>query len=84
MGPWYGFYSAGLHASSTVSFASPFFFQRSDVSFFPETQSHAFTHLSFALSVGLCAYNFFRSIMLDPGTCPKPANDAELKAVSIP
>lgn len=47
-----------------------------------ETQSHAFTHLSFALTVGLCAYNFFRAISLDPGTCPKPSSDAELKSVS--
>lgn len=28
-----------------------------------------------------CAYNFFRAITLDPGTCPKPTNDAELKSV---
>ncbi|KAI0341166.1 zf-DHHC-domain-containing protein [Trametopsis cervina] len=46
-----------------------------------QTQSHAFTHLVFALSFGLCAYNFFRSISLDPGTCPKPASDAELKSI---
>jgi hypothetical protein len=35
----------------------------------------------FALSVGLCSYNFFRAITLDPGTCPKPASDDELKSV---
>jgi hypothetical protein len=52
-----------------------------DISF-SETSSHAFTHLSFALIVGLCAYNFFRAITLDPGTCPKPTSDAELKSVS--
>ncbi|KII90100.1 hypothetical protein PLICRDRAFT_579390 [Plicaturopsis crispa FD-325 SS-3] len=46
-----------------------------------QTQSHAFTHLSFALSFGLCVYNFFRAITLDPGTCPKPASDAELKTI---
>ncbi|KAJ6626002.1 hypothetical protein B0H10DRAFT_569190 [Mycena sp. CBHHK59/15] len=46
-----------------------------------QTQSHAFTHLLFALCVGLCAYNFFRAVMLDPGTCPKPASDAELKSI---
>ncbi|KAJ7457064.1 hypothetical protein FB451DRAFT_1047570, partial [Mycena latifolia] len=45
------------------------------------TQSHAFTHLLFALCVGLCAYNFFRAVTLDPGTCPKPASDAELKSI---
>ena len=50
---------------------------------FTETQSHAFSHLIFALSFGLCAYNFFRSISLDPGTCPKPASDAELKSVRV-
>ncbi|KAJ7161092.1 hypothetical protein C8R46DRAFT_904856 [Mycena filopes] len=48
---------------------------------FAETQSHAFTHLLFGLSVGLCAYNFFRAVTLDPGTCPKPASDAELKSI---
>ncbi|KAK7684441.1 hypothetical protein QCA50_012388 [Cerrena zonata] len=46
-----------------------------------QTQSHAFSHLIFALSFGLCAYNFFRAISLDPGTCPKPASDAELKSI---
>ncbi|KAJ7735914.1 ankyrin repeat-containing domain protein [Mycena metata] len=46
-----------------------------------QTQSHAFTHLLFGLSVGLCAYNFFRAVTLDPGTCPKPASDAELKSI---
>ncbi|KAI0087499.1 ankyrin [Irpex rosettiformis] len=46
-----------------------------------QTQSHAFTHLTFAISFGLCAYNFFRAISLDAGTCPKPASDAELKSI---
>lgn len=46
-----------------------------------ETQSHAISHLMFALTVGLCAYNFFRAITLDPGTCPKPTSDEELKSV---
>ncbi|THH12426.1 hypothetical protein EW146_g7710 [Bondarzewia mesenterica] len=46
-----------------------------------ETESHAFTHLSFALIFGLCAYNFFRSITLDPGACPTPTSDAELKSI---
>ncbi|KAI0791075.1 palmitoyltransferase AKR1 [Abortiporus biennis] len=46
-----------------------------------QTQSHAFSHLTFALTFGLCAYNFFRAISLDPGTCPKPASDAELKSI---
>lgn len=46
-----------------------------------QTQSHAFTHLMFAISLGLCAYNFFRAISLDPGTCPKPTSDAELKSI---
>lgn len=48
-----------------------------------EAHSHPFSHLIFALNFGLCAYNFFRAIFLDAGTCPKPANDAELKAVSL-
>ena len=47
-----------------------------------ETQYHSFAHLMFALAVGLCAYNFFRSVTLDPGTCPKPTSDEELKSVS--
>ncbi|KAF8182894.1 hypothetical protein BJ912DRAFT_561132 [Pholiota molesta] len=46
-----------------------------------QTQFHSLAHLMFALSVGLCAYNFFRSITLDPGTCPKPASDEELKSI---
>jgi hypothetical protein len=47
-----------------------------------ETQYHSFAHLMFALAVGLCAYNFFRAVTLDPGTCPKPTSDEELKSVS--
>ncbi|OBZ74694.1 Palmitoyltransferase AKR1 [Grifola frondosa] len=46
-----------------------------------QTQSHPFSHLIFAISFGLCAYNFFRAISLDAGTCPKPSNDAELKLI---
>ncbi|KAG6890142.1 hypothetical protein C0995_011435 [Termitomyces sp. Mi166 len=46
-----------------------------------QTQSHAFTHFSFAITVGLCVYNFFRSVTLDPGTCPRPANDGELRSI---
>jgi len=45
------------------------------------TESHAFAHLIFALSFGLCAYNFFRAMTLDPGTCPVPTSDAELKSI---
>lgn len=48
-----------------------------------ETPEHSFIHLAFALVFGLCAYNFFRAITLDPGACPKPANDGELKAVCV-
>ncbi|TCD60700.1 palmitoyltransferase akr1 [Steccherinum ochraceum] len=46
-----------------------------------QAHSHPFSHLIFALNFGLCAYNFFRAIFLDAGTCPKPQNDAELKAI---
>ncbi|TFK18935.1 zf-DHHC-domain-containing protein [Coprinopsis marcescibilis] len=46
-----------------------------------QQQSHPIGHLFFALSVGLCAYNFFRAITLDPGTCPKPSSDEELKQI---
>ncbi|KAI5115998.1 hypothetical protein M0805_009257 [Coniferiporia weirii] len=45
-----------------------------------QTQHHPFVHLTFALAYGLCAYNFVRSITLDAGTCPKPANEGELRA----
>ncbi|KAH7107873.1 ankyrin [Auriculariales sp. MPI-PUGE-AT-0066] len=38
-------------------------------------------HLAFGICLALCAYNFFRATTLDPGTCPKPANDAELKSI---
>ena len=46
-----------------------------------ETDSHAFAYLIFALSFGLCAYNFFRAMTLDPGTCATPKSVAELKSV---
>ncbi|KAF8272664.1 hypothetical protein EI94DRAFT_1795860 [Lactarius quietus] len=46
-----------------------------------ETDSHGFAHLIFALSFGLCAYNFFRAMTLDPGTCLTPKSDAELKSI---
>ncbi|KAI9058689.1 ankyrin [Trametes sanguinea] len=46
-----------------------------------QTESHPFIHLTLAITIGLCAYNFFRAITLDPGTCPKPSSDAELKSV---
>lgn len=46
-----------------------------------QTQSHAFTHLILALTFGICAYNFFRAITIDPGSCPKPTSDAELKSI---
>ncbi|KAG7087803.1 hypothetical protein E1B28_013744 [Marasmius oreades] len=45
------------------------------------TQSHPFTNLTFAIVTGLCVYNFCRAVMLDPGTCPKPASDGELKSI---
>lgn len=48
-----------------------------------ETSEHAFIHLAFALVFGLCVYNFFRAITLDPGACPRPANDGELKSVRV-
>lgn len=40
------------------------------------------TNLAFALSFMICCYCFFRSVMLDPGACPKPADESELKSVS--
>ncbi|KAI9507933.1 palmitoyltransferase AKR1 [Russula earlei] len=48
---------------------------------FQQAESYAFVHLIFALSFGLCAYNFFRAMILDPGTCPAPTSDAELKSI---
>jgi hypothetical protein len=59
-----------LFVPSTLSYDEP-----------AETQPHAFTHLLFALSFGLSAYNFFRAVTLDPGTAPKPSSDDEMKAV---
>ncbi|KAG8912287.1 palmitoyltransferase akr1 [Tulasnella sp. 408] len=47
----------------------------------PITQGHAFAHLFYAIMWMLCAYNFFRAVTLDPGTCPKPANEQELKLI---
>ncbi|KAL4077498.1 hypothetical protein J3A83DRAFT_4214067 [Scleroderma citrinum] len=46
-----------------------------------QTPDHPFIHLAFALNFGLCIYNFFRAITLDPGACPRPVNDGELKAI---
>jgi hypothetical protein len=46
------------------------------------SESHPFVHLCFALAFGLSAYNFFRAVTLDAGTCPKPSSDDELKTVS--
>ncbi|KAF8438462.1 DHHC palmitoyltransferase-domain-containing protein [Boletus edulis BED1] len=46
-----------------------------------EMPEHSYIHLTFAVAFGLCAYNFFRAITLDPGVCPRPANDGELKAI---
>ncbi|KAF8265390.1 DHHC palmitoyltransferase-domain-containing protein [Lactarius quietus] len=46
-----------------------------------QIDSHGFAHLIFALSFCLCAYNFFRAMTLDPGTCPTPKSDAELKSI---
>ena len=71
------------HASCATSAHFLFHLAR-DASFklSAETQYHSFAHLMFALAVGLCAYNFFRSVTLDPGTCPKPTSDEELKSVS--
>jgi palmitoyltransferase ZDHHC13/17 len=46
-----------------------------------DTPGYALTNLSFALTFMLCAYNFFRAITLDPGYCPKPVNDGELKEI---
>ncbi|KAK2460369.1 hypothetical protein APHAL10511_007534 [Amanita phalloides] len=47
----------------------------------PNTQGHPFIHFMFAITLGLCAYNFFRAMTLDPGTCPKPTSDGELKSI---
>ncbi|KAF8310689.1 hypothetical protein DL93DRAFT_1583077 [Clavulina sp. PMI_390] len=47
----------------------------------PNTQGYAFTHLIFVASLLLCSYNFFRSVTLDPGTCPKPSSESELRSI---
>ncbi|KAK7045356.1 palmitoyltransferase akr1 [Paramarasmius palmivorus] len=38
-------------------------------------------NFAFIVSASLCVYNFIRAITLDPGTCPKPASEEELKSV---
>ena len=48
-----------------------------------ETDFHAFAYLIFALSFGLCAYNFFCAMTVDPGTYHTPKSDAELKSVVV-
>nr|GAT47946.1 palmitoyltransferase akr1 [Mycena chlorophos] len=45
------------------------------------TPDHSFAHFGFALAFMLCAYNFFRAVTLDPGVCPVPNSDAELKSI---
>ncbi|KAF9516731.1 hypothetical protein BS47DRAFT_627934 [Hydnum rufescens UP504] len=47
----------------------------------PNTPGHALAHLAFAISFVLCSYNFFRAVTLDPGTCPKPASESELRTI---
>ena len=47
------------------------------------TQGHAKAHLFYAVMWMLCAYNLFRAITLDPGTCPKSSNEEELKMVTV-
>ncbi|KAF7343180.1 Palmitoyltransferase [Mycena venus] len=46
-----------------------------------QTESHVLLHLLFGLCVGICAYSFFRVVTLDPGTCPKPTSNGELKSI---
>lgn len=43
--------------------------------------AHAFGDLVFALTFGLCGYNFFRAITLDPGSPPNPSGRAELREI---
>ncbi|KZT58161.1 zf-DHHC-domain-containing protein [Calocera cornea HHB12733] len=45
------------------------------------TPGYAVTNLCFGFCFLLCCYNFFRSVTLDPGACPKPADEAELKSI---
>lgn len=44
---------------------------------------HSFAHLIYFLSASLCAYNFFRAITLDAGSCPRPGSESEMKSVSL-
>ena len=46
-----------------------------------QTQAHTMAHFVFAISFGLCVYNFFRAVTLEAGSCPKPASDNELKTI---
>ncbi|KIM24461.1 hypothetical protein M408DRAFT_231928 [Serendipita vermifera MAFF 305830] len=45
------------------------------------TPGSATANLVFAILFILCAYNFFRAITLDAGTCPTPAGEEEKKLV---
>jgi len=69
-------YFAGIITGSMIWVAWAWF-----TSLVHNTPGYALTNLSFALVFMLCAYNFFRAITLDPGYCPKPMNDAELKEI---
>ncbi|KAB5589874.1 hypothetical protein CTheo_6694 [Ceratobasidium theobromae] len=42
---------------------------------------HSLAHLLYFVSASLCAYNFFRSITLDPGTCQRPGSMGEMKSI---
>ncbi|KDQ08952.1 hypothetical protein BOTBODRAFT_540043 [Botryobasidium botryosum FD-172 SS1] len=45
------------------------------------TPGYSIANLLYVIMWSFCAYNFFRAITLDPGTCSKPGSDAELKSV---
>ncbi|KAG8697975.1 palmitoyltransferase akr1, partial [Ceratobasidium sp. 395] len=47
----------------------------------PALPDHSLAHLIYFLSASLCAYNFFRAITLDPGTCPRPGSEGEMKSI---
>ncbi|KAG8709674.1 palmitoyltransferase akr1 [Ceratobasidium sp. 394] len=47
----------------------------------PALPDHSLAHLIYFLSAALCAYNFFRAITLDPGTCPRPGSESEMKSI---
>ncbi|KAG8879379.1 palmitoyltransferase akr1, partial [Tulasnella sp. 331] len=73
-------YFAGIIAASIFWVAEAWLTRLLPVT---KNQGYAFAHLFFVIMLLLCAYNFFRAVTLDPGACPKPGNEEELKTFLV-